>query len=340
MLQDIWYPIAWADDIGRTPLGRMIANEPLVIFMSEEGAPIVLSDTCPHRFAPMHRGRVVGNTIECGYHGLRFGADGSCVHNPHGSGARPRAARLTRYPSVSQDTIIWAWIGDPERADIATIPSFPWLNGGDGLALTGNHTMHMPLSWELIVDNLLDLSHASYLHPDTLGFPPGAREKVGTSKNGNTVVSERMLFDSYPAFVWRATNAVADGQKVDHWADMRWDPPGCFYLDVGVMDVGTPRETGNYLSSVQLVVPETETTSFYLWKMFRNYEVDNHEMTLAIEDAATKAFATEDEPMIAAVQRRMAGRDFWEMKPLLLPQDAAAVQARRIIQKLSAAGPA
>lgn len=334
MLQDIWYPVAWANDLSRNPIGRTIANEPLVMYLSESGDPIILSDTCPHRFAPMHLGKVVGDAIQCAYHGLRFGADGACVHNPHGNGARPRAARLTKYPAVASDTIVWAWIGDPALANEASIPRFPWLNGGDGLALTGEHTMHMPLSWELIVDNLMDLSHASYLHPDTLGFPPGGREKVGTRREGNTIVSERMIFDSLPAFVWRATNAVAEGEKVDHWADMRWDPPGCFYLDVGVMAVGAERADGNFLSSAQLVVPETDTSSFYLWKMFRNYELGNDEMTVAIETAATQAFLQEDEPMIAAVQARMAGRDFWQMKPLLLPQDAGAVQARRVIDAL------
>jgi vanillate O-demethylase monooxygenase subunit len=59
-------------------------------------------------------------------------------------------------------------------------------------------------------------------------------------------------------------------------------------------------------------------------------------MTEAIEAAVVQAFSTEDEPMVRAVRDRMAGRNFWDMRPLLLPQDSAAVQARRVMDALIA----
>jgi len=105
-------------------------------------------------------------------------------------------------------------------------------------------------------------------------------------------------------------------------------------MDAGIVGTGGRKEDGRILSSVQIVVPSTDTTSYYFWKMWRNYELDNPAVTAGIEAAVVQAFETEDEPMIAAVQDRMAGREFWSMKPLLLSSDSAAVQARRIMNDL------
>lgn len=117
---------------------------------------------------------------------------------------------------------------------------------------------------------------------------------------------------------------------------MRWDPPGVFSMDAGIVVAGGRKEDGKILSSVQIVVPSTEGSSYYFWKMFRNYNQDVPGMTEAIEAAVDQAFSTEDKPMIRAVRDRMAGRDFWDMRPLLLPQDSAAVQARRIMDAIIA----
>ena len=77
-----------------------------------------------------------------------------------------------------------------------------------------------------------------------------------------------------------------------------------------------------------------ELASYYFWKMFRNYALADSGITAAIEAAVVQAFEIEDEPMISAVQSRMAGRDFWSMKPAMLPSDSAAVQARRVMDDL------
>ena len=49
----------------------------------------MLTDRCPHRKAPLSSGEVVGNDIQCGYHGIRFAADGTCTHVPGNAADRP-----------------------------------------------------------------------------------------------------------------------------------------------------------------------------------------------------------------------------------------------------------
>ncbi len=106
-------------------------------------------------------------------------------------------------------------------------------------------------------------------------------------------------------------------------------------MDAGIVGTGREKATGRILSSVQIITPATATSSYYHWKMFRNYALGNADVTKAIEAAVIQAFETEDEPMISAVQQRMAGREFWSMKPLLLNSDSAAVQARRVVSALT-----
>jgi hypothetical protein len=65
----------------------------------------------------------------------------------------------------------------------------------------------------------------------------------------------------------RARNAVyhfraaTKGEPVDFWNDMRWDPPGAFYLEVGVTKPGRPREEGSFMGSVHILTPETEAST-------------------------------------------------------------------------------
>lgn len=332
-VRDLWYAAGWGIDVERALLPRTIIGDHIVFYRTEAGDIVALSDTCPHRFAPMHLGQLNGDVVQCGYHGLRFDKTGACVHNPHGNGATPRAAHLKRYPVVERNGLVWIWMGNEEGADPSLIPDFDWLDD-ESYAFTGSHTIKMDLACDLIVDNLLDLSHAAYLHPATLGAAQGTKDITSVKKTGTRIQSDRLIPNSPPAFVFTATGAAQPDEHVDYWANMRWDPPGSFYMDAGIVATGGRKEDGRILSSVQIVIPSTETSSYYHWRMFRNYELDNDAVTAGIEAAVIQAFTTEDEPMIAAVQARMEGREFWSMKPLLLSSDSAAVQARRVMADL------
>ncbi|WP_375202244.1 Rieske 2Fe-2S domain-containing protein [Hyphococcus sp.] len=334
LLKNVWHAAAWSQEVGDKPFARTIANEHILLYRKAGGSIVALNDTCPHRFAPLHRGKIVNGEIECGYHGLRFNDKGACVHNPHGDGTVPKSAAVKVYPVAEKDTLIWVWLGDPARADKAAIPEFPWLNETDTYDFSGGHVMHMPLAWDLILDNLLDLTHGAYLHPDTLAPTPDLRTETNLRRDGDRVYSLLSTFDAPPPPIWTATGAATGKVHVDTWLEMRWDAPATFFLDVGVMPTGHGREDGNALPTVHIITPETEETSHYFWKMFRNFSRGNPKVSEVMEEFATRAFQDEDRPMIRAVQERMAGRDFWEMDPVLLPTDAAAIQARRMIKKL------
>src|SRR3546814_8775103 len=89
----------------------------VVLYRRADGEPVAVSGICPHRFAPLSLGRVDGDNLVCGYHGLRFDQTGNCIFNPHGKGVIPPKTRLRSYPVADRNGALWVWTGDPERAE-------------------------------------------------------------------------------------------------------------------------------------------------------------------------------------------------------------------------------
>src|ERR1700677_2136062 len=109
-LRNTWYVAGWSEELGLSPIRRRILNEQVALFRLKSGEAVGLGDRCRHRFASLGEGKVVGDALDCPYHGLRFDAQGACVHNPHG-GFIPRAAKDKRYHEFARYHAIWIWPG-------------------------------------------------------------------------------------------------------------------------------------------------------------------------------------------------------------------------------------
>jgi nitrite reductase/ring-hydroxylating ferredoxin subunit len=120
-LRNQWYTAATSAELGERPLARTICNEPLVIFRSGSGDVAVLTDRCPHRKAPLSSGEVVGNDIQCGYHGIRFAPDGACTRVPGNAQIGPNF-RARSFPACEIHGLIFVWLGEGALADPALIP--------------------------------------------------------------------------------------------------------------------------------------------------------------------------------------------------------------------------
>ena len=163
-LQNIWYVAAWEYEVaGSEFLARTLLDMPWLIYRraSEEGY-VMLEDRCPHRFAPLSLGARLGDAVECRYHGLQFGPDGRLAHNPYFKTMSTRCA-VRSLPVIARYGLIWFWPGDPKGADPAAIPDFSFL---DGQAVRRRYS-HFNGNYELLADNLMDLSHVDYLHRTT-----------------------------------------------------------------------------------------------------------------------------------------------------------------------------
>jgi nitrite reductase/ring-hydroxylating ferredoxin subunit len=106
--KNTWYVAAAAHELGRAILKRTIAEEQIVLYRTEAGAPVAMLDMCPHRHAPLSLGRLVGDNIECGYHGITFDCTGKCVRIP-GTQATNVYSGLRRFYSVALAGVATTW---------------------------------------------------------------------------------------------------------------------------------------------------------------------------------------------------------------------------------------
>ncbi|RZF60715.1 aromatic ring-hydroxylating dioxygenase subunit alpha [Sphingomonas populi] len=322
-VRNSWYLAAWAKEVPDAGfLARRLLDEPWLIMHTAEGW-VMLADGCPHRFVPLSRGRRVGDTIACGYHGLRFGADGSCVFSPFGK-AVPPETRVAARPLVERHGGLWFWPGDGALADPALIPDFSFI---DDVRDARDHLV-MNVNYELISDNLLDLSHAEFLHTETFGVNGAlfefGKQTVETGPDG--ALWNKWDMDGSRPPEW-AVPMVGVGGAVDQWLHIRWHAPASLALFIGMARAGTERHEPlmPQMANPHILTPSSATESHYFFTR------EHGEEAAAM---ARKVFLEEDEPMIRAQQDAMAGRDFWSMRPVILPSDAAAIRARRRLMQM------
>lgn len=323
-LKNVWYMGAWTSEVGDKMLSRTILDTPVVFFRDQHGKASALKDMCPHRFSPLSAGTLTPKGLQCKYHGLTFDNSGKCVDNPLG-GTVPAACRVASYPLVEKDTILWIWMGDPDQADVGKVPDFPMFNDSGMRVVHGYSPGNA--HYQLYVDNLLDLTHANFLHP-SFGYdcPKNTMEQLG-----NDVISrykvENVPNPPLPGMIWSS-----NGKYVDLWDDIHWSAPATLYLESLVNLAGEPKEEAYCFRSAHIMTPESENSTHYFWAS--DLPKDSPMPSELFASLLHDAFDLEDRPMIESVHQRMAGRDFWEMKPILLGTDSAPIRARRIMDTL------
>jgi phenylpropionate dioxygenase-like ring-hydroxylating dioxygenase large terminal subunit len=335
-LKNIWYIAAWAEEVqAGSLLDRTLLEQRILLFRSEDGKPHAIGDRCPHRFVPLHIGTQIGDTIECKYHGLRFGTDGRCVFNPHGNGAIPQAAKVPSFPVEERYGAIWIWMGDAEKADASLLPNFPVLEP-DAYA-AGHGYLLVKGNYELETDNILDLSHIEFLHP-MFSTDAVRRAKVESSQDGDVVWSKRFITnDHLPPFL-EEIFGLEPGTAVDRWLDCRWQAPALIELYSGATKAGRPREEGRMAPGVHFFTPETASTTHYFYSMCcpRSIGPDADEIARQQTEAVRQPFLDEDLPIVEAQQEMIGDVDFFSLKPVLLPGDVGAGRARRVLERLLA----
>jgi vanillate O-demethylase monooxygenase subunit len=328
-LRNAWYAATWQDEVGDKPLGRTFLDQPVVIYRTGAGETVALSDTCPHRYAPLHLGKVQGDAIACLYHGLQFGPDGACVHNPHGD--IPRGAHVRSYPLALRYGLYWIWMGDMP-ADPEALPLAPELDQPDMAWVKG--MLNVAGNYQLMIDNLLDLTHVEFMHP-LLARAGSTAATSYEARLENGVVHS--IYDTPAAKPSLAVQMLwPDGPETVHMrSPMRWTAPSNLVLYTVATHVGGDLDDPYlHMPTTHFLTPESATKTHYFWYAGRNRDVDNETLSEMTRVGIERTFMYEDEPMIAAIQSRMEAIDVSAQKPLMFKTDAAAAQARRTLASL------
>lgn len=328
-LRNAWYAAGWGHDLGETPLARTLLGEPLVLFRTADGKAHALRDACPHRFAPLSLGKVLPDRIVCPYHGLEFDGAGHCVRNPHGKGAISAALAVRAYPLTERYGMMWVWMGEPGAADVAKLPEIPRLDDPSCSWVHGS--LHVQANYQLVIDNLLDLTHVEFMHP-MLASPGNSQRTTIRAKQEGDLVSVFYDVTGEPITGLFQILWENDRSEADLHAYMHWQAPSTLYLDTGM--ISDEPDGGPKIPTVHFLSPESEGTAHYFWSAGRNRQHGNERVSQMLHFATQNAFENEDEPMIRAVRSRMDSNDLFAHRPALLPMDEAAVRARRVLQRL------
>ena len=140
--------------------------------------------------------------MECGYHGFAFGCDGVCTRVPAQSSI-PARARVRVFPVVERDGWVWVWTGDVDRADESLVPDTHWMNDPEWATVT--HSYRFECRADLVHDNLLDLTHESFLHQTTVGDDYIYEYGITVEVDGTTVTVDRLM----PGVPWTNVYGLA-----------------------------------------------------------------------------------------------------------------------------------
>ncbi len=327
-----WYMGAWADEVQpKALLGRVLLELPVVFYRGEDGTAHALEDRCCHRALPLSHGWVVGDELQCGYHGLVYNCEGQCTKVP-GQDRVPAQAKVRSYPVVEQDQMLWIWMGDPALADASLIVRHPW--HGDPAWTWVKDRYSIAANYQLITDNLMDLTHVGYVHQRTIGGTPQAHSdaETRTTRSETGVKVTRWMPDSVPPPAYVAAFKFST-PTVDRWMEIDFFPPAAVRIHTGAKDLNTGAREGNRdgglaFMGLNMQTPETEKSTHYFWSGARTYSVDEPEVRAKLLTSLPATFA-EDKVVTEAQQLSI---DRMEGAPLvMIASDAGLVHARRLV---------
>lgn len=331
-----WYVAAYAREVGRDLLARTVLGEPLALYRTESGDAVALADRCVHRRFPLTESRLEGDTVVCGYHGFTYDPTGACVFVP-GQARIPRTAKVASYPVVEKDSFVWVWIGDADRAQTTPVPRAPWLDDPAYTTVSGMEPLAARAG--LLVDNLMDLSHETYLHGGHIGTPEVANTPVTTEvddERGVVYVSRHMDDAECPPFYSRSTGLQG---RITRWQDIEYHPPCLYLLHSRVAPVGVlppaegPDDGAFHVEVVYAITPSTEHSTYDFWAVARDFALDDEAVSDFLRDS-NRTVVLQDVKALDVLERVIASEPAGYQE-LSINIDTGGLAARRILARMA-----
>jgi vanillate monooxygenase len=327
-----WYCAAFGYELQQKPMARTFLGEPVVLYRTGDGRPVAFEDRCCHRSAPLSQGKVEGDNLRCGYHGLLYNPAGKVIWAP-GQDHLPPGAQVRGYPVVEKHGWVWIWMGDLALA--ASVPPPNYDKFDDRNWASYSELIPIKSNYFLVVDNLLDLSHLPFLHAATIGSPEDTNPKLVWERGGDWIKGTRVARGLSPS-----QRNLLEGLdfKFDRTQIMLFEPPSQVTIDILSNEYG--KEYGDPTSRMNrriiiydAITPETDTTCLYFWAIARDYAIDDKALTELSLKATSTAFH-EDQAMLEK-QQRIIDREP-DSPQIDLVGDSGGLQARRIIERIVA----
>lgn len=338
-VRNAWYVGCAASELDAGPLERTILGKPVAFYRAEGGEVLAMHALCPHRAYPLAlRGRVMGDALQCGYHGFAFdGRSGACVHVPSQPNP-PANYRQQTYKLFERGPWIWIWPGDPALADEATIPSSEEVGFGDGWThLDAIRFTSIKARYMLLVENLLDLTHLGHLHGDMGEFDNYVQAPLEISETADRMTVIRPMRSG-----WSEQHEVTFGGEHRFEGMSDYDSVTTYYGPGYVTTTGhitraiegietIDRTIYGHLHFHHAVTPETAHSCHYFGTSSRTHRLDDK----AFDEAFLPfdiAVRQQDVDAAEAIEAHML--QFGEPSvELLVKSDVAAGRLRRRVQR-------
>jgi vanillate O-demethylase monooxygenase subunit len=308
-LRNAWYVAAWDHEIGRSLTPVTLLDERVVLFRTEKGKPAALEDACPHRKLPLSMGRLKGDQVECGYHGLTFDCTGTCTRVP-GAEKIPHVASVRSYPVEERYGLVWIWMGDPALAAPAEIfqvehwgePAWG-INRGDAMVVNCNYLY--------LTDNLLDPSHVAWVHQTSFAGAGTEETPLETSVAEDGVTVWRWMPDTEPApFYAQFLQFEGNTDRKQHY-EVRYPCHAiikAIFAPSGTGGEGKTLPENTFLmDSYNFMTPIDAGRTKYFWFQMRNFAPDDVEVSAQFAKSVRGAFE-EDKAVLEAVQQGMMNK--------------------------------
>jgi hypothetical protein len=197
-----WYVVALSGEVKTQPVGVMLwkqamlpkgaAQGAIALYRDSKGQIHALEDRCPHRLVKLSHGQVIGDELECAYHGWRFNDRGECAAVPYlADNQKLPSCKIRRYPVKEQDGFIWLFPGNVETRHGASLQT-------DGASLQTDGASLQPMGvpewhhlnyiatvsvincnahYSYLIENLMDMYHG-HLHEDYQAWAEASLEDI------------------------------------------------------------------------------------------------------------------------------------------------------------------
>ncbi len=288
LVRDAWYVAGLSTEISRDIIARRFLGVDVALYRTLDGKPAAVRNRCPHRSFPLAKGKLVGDTLVCGYHGMQFDQSGRCTQMPS-MPIVPTNANVRSFPIIERAPLVWIWMGDPDMAKEELIPDTHWLSSPEWASVTGS--FHMKTDYVSMHENLLDQTHFPFLHPGTVGTPEYARSKLDVRQEGEVVIIDRILKNSPPPGIYGVPAEIV-GKPVDRLSEARFASPAIHTAFAQIVDHNPePGRPSVYRFNItHLMTPETNGTIHYWWFNSRNFKLKDEAADKFLYDASTQAY--------------------------------------------------
>lgn len=326
-----WYVAAWDAEVDQAPLARTICGVPMMFYRKLDRSVVAMRDACPHRLVPLSMGIREGDSIRCKYHGLKLGPDGVAEEMPIRTDPVNRQVCAETWAVHERYRFVWVWIGEAAKADPGLIPDL-WPCSTEGWIFDGGY-YPIACDYRLMIDNLMDLTHETYVHSTSIGQLELMEAPIETRVEGEEVIVSRWMQGVDAPPFWRG--ALKQDGLVDRWQICRFLLPAAVMIDVGVAAVGTgatleSHDNGVRGMVVDFMTPEADGKLHYFWGMARNFDIDDAGFTARFKRQQAGVFA-EDAEILEAQQKAIEGNPDLSLSAYRI--DEGGVRARQVIAR-------